>query len=60
MKYAIGYVLSVGALIVAGLYGWVHNIILLAGMDLHTLNGVMILRIVGIFVPPLGAVMGYV
>lgn len=45
-------------LFIAGLIGWVLNIISLAGMDGE--SGMMILRAVGIFIAPLGAVLGYV
>lgn len=41
-----------------GLFGWVMNIIKLVPMDGTT--GMMILRAVGIFVAPLGVVLGYV
>lgn len=39
--------------------GWILNIINIARSDFE-LNGVLILQIVGIFVAPLGSVMGWV
>jgi hypothetical protein len=42
--------------------GWVNNIILLfssADMTLASITLMSVLRIVGIFVPPLGAILGY-
>lgn len=44
-------------LFIAGLVGWVMNIITLVNSDSFT--GMVIARIAGIFVAPLGAVLGY-
>lgn len=44
--------------VVGGGIGWVLNIIDIAH-TYHIFTGMLILRIVGIFVPPLGAVLGY-
>jgi len=38
-------------------YGWIANIITLAHTD--TFTGMVILRAIGIFVAPLGAVLGF-
>lgn len=47
------------AIVLAGLYGWVNNIITLFGMsDVWTGEGV--LRVAGIFAAPLGAILGYI
>lgn len=47
------------AVVVLGVIGWVMNIITIFGTD-HILDtGKGILRVVGIFVPPLGAIMGW-
>jgi hypothetical protein len=48
------------ALIAAFLYGWIANIVSIAHSDLSTLTGMLILRVAGIFVAPLGAILGYV
>lgn len=39
--------------------GWIMNIMTIAGSSFDVLSGMLILRIVGIFVAPLGAVLGY-
>lgn len=39
--------------------GWVMNIIAIMHSDFGRLSGVLVLRVVGIFVVPLGALMGY-
>lgn len=50
----------VGAVVaLAGAVGWVWNIVKLVGMSFDPLTGLLAVRIVGIFVPPLGAVVGY-
>ena len=46
-------------LVLAGVGGWVANIVKLIGMDLGGITGMLIARAVGIFVPPLGAVLGF-
>lgn len=46
-------------LAVAGGIGWVWNIVKLIGMSFDPLTGLLAVRIVGIFIPPLGAVVGY-
>jgi hypothetical protein len=47
------------AIVIAILYGWVMNIIALCGIEEFVLTGKNVLRVVGIFVPPLGGLMGY-
>ena len=42
------------------LYGWLMNLITLWTMPLDPLTGQLIVRIIGIFVAPLGVVLGYV
>ncbi len=44
---------------IAAIVGWVMNIITIAHSSFDVLTGMLILRIVGIFVGPLGAVLGY-
>lgn len=39
--------------------GWVLNIIALAGSQFETLTVLLVFRIIGVFVPPVGAVLGY-
>lgn len=42
-----------------GFIGWVMNIVAIAHQCCTPLTGVMVLRIVGIFIAPLGSVMGW-
>lgn len=45
--------------ICAGIYGWVENIIKLVHIADLPITGMFILRVVGIFLAPLGALLGY-
>lgn len=40
-----------------GVGGWVNNIVTLFGLD--GMSGELLLRVAGIFIAPLGAVLGY-
>lgn len=48
-----------GAAVLAIGVGWVLNIIALAGMSFDPITGLAVLRVIGVFIPPLGAVLGY-
>jgi len=39
--------------------GWIMNIVEIVGSDFGNITGMLVIRCVGIFVPPLGGVMGY-
>jgi hypothetical protein len=54
--------LAVGwfVLIVAGIGGWIANVVKLVGMDFSAITGMLVVRAIGIVIPPLGAVMGFV
>lgn len=39
--------------------GWVWNIVKICYMSFDPLTGLLAVRIVGIFIPPVGAVVGY-
>ena len=43
----------------AGVVGWVTNIVKLFGSSFDPITGEVVLRAVGIFIAPLGAVMGF-
>lgn len=43
-----------------GVIGWIINIVDVAHASFAHLTGMVVLRVVGIFVPPLGAVMGFI
>ena len=63
MKKQIGYTIVeviVGLFLLVCGVGWVWNIVRLVGMDFDHITGVLVVRAIGIFVPPLGAVMGYI
>jgi hypothetical protein len=45
---------------IASAIGWIMNIITLAGSSFDPLTGMVVLRIIGIFVAPLGVVLGYI
>jgi hypothetical protein len=66
MKKQLGYTiiellitLFLGVVLPAAIVGWVWNIIKLAAMTFDPLTGLLVLRAIGIFVPPVGAVVGY-
>lgn len=62
MKLSFGQVVAYVTILLFVAYGWVWNIIDIAHTNLGApgLGGLVILRIAGIFVVPLGAVLGYV
>lgn len=45
--------------IVAIAIGWVMNIVTIAGSSFNDITGILVLRVIGVFVAPLGAVLGY-
>lgn len=53
----LGVLIWLGVIITVAV-GYVFNILDLFS-DLSTVNGVFIMRIIGIFLPPIGAIMGY-
>lgn len=62
MKRQRGYTLSeiiFVLVILAGGIGWIWNIVKLAGMGLDPITGMLIVRAVGIFVFPVGMVVGW-
>lgn len=46
-------------LAIVSIVGWVSNIVKLYDLGLDPLTGEIVLRVAGIFVAPLGVVMGY-
>jgi hypothetical protein len=47
-------------LLIAGTYGWCSNIVTIFHSNFNDLTGVLVLRVVGIFVAPIGAVLGFI
>lgn len=45
-------------LILAGLVGWIMNIVAIFHMNFTTITGELVLRVIGIFMAPLGSIMG--
>lgn len=56
--YPLYFNLAVLALLAAAIYGWVCNIIAIVNAD-SVMSGMTIARIVGAFIAPVGAVLGY-
>lgn len=60
MKKQHGFTLAeliVVIVIVIGVCGWVWNIVKIAGSD--AINAMVILRCIGVFIAPLGSVLGF-
>jgi hypothetical protein len=53
-----GYLLLIVVCLV-GLGGWIANIVKLVGSDFDPLTGLVIGRVIGVFVPPVGSVLGF-
>lgn len=47
------------SIVLAGLFGWVMNIVAIIQSDFAPIGGMLIARVIGVFVAPLGAVLGY-
>ena len=67
MRKQVGYTLTelvtvvlCLALAAGAAWGWVWNIIKLVGMGLDPITGLLIVRAIGIFVVPVGCIVGYV
>lgn len=63
MKKQFGYTaveLFIAVIVLGGGIGWVWNIVKIIGTDVFwPLTGLLVLRIIGVFVPPIGAIVGY-
>lgn len=55
----IGGLLAI-ALTVLGIYGWIANIVALSGSTFDPISGLVVLRVIGIFLAPLGSVLGFI
>jgi hypothetical protein len=51
--------LLVSIILLAGVVGWVWNIVKIVGTFSDVLTGMFIARCIGVFVAPLGAVLGF-
>ena len=52
-------VLFIIPLAAAGMWGWVWNIIKIVGSDFGSITGLLVMRVIGVFLAPLGAVLGF-
>ena len=52
-------IVIVGLLAIFGAWGWVWNIVKIVGSDFAQITGMLVMRIVGIFIAPLGAILGF-
>jgi len=57
-NFARNFILIYLAVFLVAVYGWVQNIVIIATSDFEV-TGMLIVRIIGVFVAPLGAVLGY-
>lgn len=60
MKLEIIYCLVAVSAAVAMVYGWIANLINVMNIEVFACSGEMILQIIGIFIPFIGSVMGFV
>ena len=56
----MGYIVAYLVIAITALYGWVMNMVIIAGSDFSVITGMLILRLAGIFLFPIGAVLGFV
>jgi len=54
----LGFLFAYLVVIVGGTYGWVLNIIAILNIEEFVLSGKIVLAVIGIFVAPLGSIMG--
>ena len=59
MNSSLTAVLIYIAIVFALIYGWIANIVTLFHSSFATITGELVLRVIGIFVAPLGAAMGF-
>jgi hypothetical protein len=48
------------AILIAAFVGWILNIVAIVGHDFATEIGFGVVRVIGVFIPIIGAVLGYV
>lgn len=54
--------LTIIGIVIAGIVGWVMNIVQIVGLALADapLNTLFVVKVIGVFLAPLGAVLGYI
>lgn len=53
------YELTIILLVLVGGWGWVWNVIKITESNFDVITGVLVIRVIGVFMVPLGAVMGF-
>ena len=41
------------------LYGWVNNIVIIFHSDFSHITGALVVRVIGVFIAPIGCVIGF-
>lgn len=61
LEFTIRKVISkvIIAAVALGAGGWIANIVKIVGSDFGHITGMLVMRIIGVFVAPLGAVLGF-
>ena len=59
-KVGLGIFLAMVAVFALSLYGYISNIMTLAGAEFTVWTGELILRVIGVFLVPLGIIMGFI
>lgn len=57
--FAEYFSLFMPAIVLLGAVGWVWNIVKIIGTGFDVFTGMLIARCIGVFIAPLGAVLGY-
>lgn len=60
-SFDFGWVGGVIAFFIFGLFvaGWVMNIIEIFGSDFSQITGMLVIRVIGVFLAPIGAIVGW-
>lgn len=47
------------AIVLVACYGWINNIVIIFHSDFSHITGQLVIRIIGVFIAPIGCVMGF-
>ena len=62
MKKQLGFTIVevlVVVLVLVGGTGWIWNVVKIVGSDFGAITGMLVMRVIGVFVVPLGCVLGF-
>ena len=62
MKKQLGFTIVevlVVVLVLVGGTGWIWNVVKIVGSDFGAITGMLVMRVIGVFVAPLGCVLGF-